>query len=210
MSLSLNEGEVFRSHPDPTCYVLEDGARRRIPDEDTLYIRYSDDMVKWLSQEEVDAVPRGPDYPSIRSYTPPSGPIGSAIQAALYGPEKKKLKVRDHEFNVKPMEISRNSGVTAAYGHISHHLSWRPDDQVHYEIVKERGVVKKIEMRINRGGLAPIAAPIVSALGAYFGGVAIPPDKVEAVARGLGAAVEGRWETVAEFLIAHIAIDPRL
>src|SRR4051794_40787766 len=109
MSLLLNEGEVIRSRTDPTCYLIENGARRRIPDKDTLFTRYSNDMVKRLSQEEVDAVPRGPDYPSIRSYRPPSGPIGKAIQAALYGPEKKKLKVRDHEFNIKPMELSRNS-----------------------------------------------------------------------------------------------------
>jgi hypothetical protein len=30
--------------------------------------------------------------------------MDAAIHAALYGPEKKKLKVYDHEFHVKPLE----------------------------------------------------------------------------------------------------------
>lgn len=31
----------------------------------------------------------------------------AAINAAIDGPEKKKLKVYDHEFNVKPAAMSR-------------------------------------------------------------------------------------------------------
>ena len=96
-----------------------------------------------------------------------------------------------------------------ATGHISHHLSWRPDDQIYYTVVKESGVVKKIDVRINRGGWAPIAAPVISALGAYYGGVAIPPDQVEEVGRRLGKILDGSWEAAVEFLIGRIAIDPR-
>ncbi|MGH9894819.1 MAG: hypothetical protein ACREA0_23140, partial [bacterium] len=55
-----------------------------------------------------------------------------AMKAAVEGPEVKKIKFEKHEFNVKPVKITggRVSGGVVK-GHISHHLSWRDDDQVH-------------------------------------------------------------------------------
>lgn len=129
-----------------------------------------------------------------------------ALDAALHGPERKKLKVYGHEFNVKPAEIVRSGSVVTANGQISHHLTLRPDDQVYYVIEKRNGVVTRIDRRINRGGLTRIAAPIISVLGGYFGGIAIPPDKIEAVGRTLGTVIDGSWESVADMIIANIAL----
>lgn len=129
-----------------------------------------------------------------------------AIDAALHGPERKKLKVYDHEFNVKPAEIVRAPGLIRANGQISHHLTWRRDDQVYYAIEKRNGVITGIDRRINRGGWAGIAAPFISALGAYFGGIVIPPGQIEAVGRKLGTLIDGSWESVADFIIANIAL----
>jgi hypothetical protein len=135
-----------------------------------------------------------------------AGPVESAMIAALVGPEHKKLKIFDHEFNVKPIsEIDSIAETTYISGQISHHLSWRRDDQVYYTIVKENGVVTSIDRKINRGGWAPILAPIVSAVGGYFG-VPIPPEQVEEVGRLLGNLVDGSWESVADYLIAQIAL----
>jgi hypothetical protein len=64
------------------------------------------------------------------------------IHAALYGPEVKKLKVYDHEFNVKPVERSRAGSRLIVSGQISHCLSLRPDDQVYYTIVLENAVIQ--------------------------------------------------------------------
>ncbi|MGQ7115332.1 hypothetical protein ACUOFC_59855, partial [Escherichia sp. TWPC-MK] len=49
------------------------------------------------------------------------------VQAALLGPEIKKLKIFDHEFNVKPAYISKLGNQTVVNGQISHHLSFRFD-----------------------------------------------------------------------------------
>ena len=104
------------------------------------------------------------------------------------------------------MERIKDGDKLTVNGYISHKLWFRPGDQIYYIIRKETGVIKAIEIKINRGGLAPIAAPVVSALGAYFGGVAIPPDEIEKVGRKLGELQDGKWETACQTLITEIAL----
>lgn len=135
-----------------------------------------------------------------------AGGLKEALKAALKGPQDKGIKLYDHGFNVKPVERIKDGDKLTVSGHMSHKLRWRPDDQIYYIIRKEKGVIKKVEIKFNRGGLAPIAAPFVSALGAYLGGVTVPPDEVEKVGRKLGALVDGKWETACQILIAEIAI----
>jgi hypothetical protein len=129
-----------------------------------------------------------------------------AMTAALQGPQKKKLKVFGHHFNVKPVEISREAARVTVNGHISHHLGWfRRDDQVYYLIVKEGDVIRKVERRIGRGGWAGLAAPIVAVVAAYFG-TPVPPGDVEKVARAIGSAVDGKWEAACDAIIANVAL----
>jgi hypothetical protein len=62
--------------------------------------------------------------------------LDAAIHAALKGPEKKKIKVARHEWNVKKIDITRDGGVLVVDGrsghHISHHRAWVPDDQIYF------------------------------------------------------------------------------
>ncbi|MGH0791337.1 hypothetical protein ACQVTU_27350, partial [Bacillus cereus] len=90
----------------------------------------------------------------------PMNNLDKAVQAALLGPEIKKLKVFDHEFNVKPAYISKLGNQTIVNGQISHHLSFRLDDQVYYRFVKEDGVIKNLEIKIDRGGWTKITARV--------------------------------------------------
>lgn len=131
--------------------------------------------------------------------------IERAMKAVFKGPEAKQLEVMDHEFNVKPASISRNGKRRTANGQISHHLSFRKDDQVYYTIVKEGDVVKTQEVRIARGGASPLVAPLISAASAYLG-KPVPPAQVEEVGRGMGKLIEGSWDEVAQLLVANVAI----
>lgn len=135
-----------------------------------------------------------------------AGPMESAMKAALKGPERKKLKVFDHRFNVKPVESVRDGARIIVNGHISHHLPFRPDDQVYYRIIKEGDKVIKVERNINQGGWAGIAAPIVAAVGTYLTGVPIPPNEVEKVGRAIGKAQDGSWEGACDAIIANVAL----
>jgi hypothetical protein len=135
-----------------------------------------------------------------------SGPIETAVQSALNGPEKKKIKIFDHEFNIKQVEIIREGDRIIASGQISHVLRFRRDDQVYYRIIKEGDKIIEVSRDINRGGFAGVAAPILAAGGSYFTGTPIPPDEVEKVFRALGNAVDGSWESAADFIISSIAL----
>ncbi|OTW49467.1 methyltransferase [Bacillus thuringiensis serovar silo] len=135
----------------------------------------------------------------------PMNNLDKAVQAALLGPEFKKLKVFDHEFNVKPAYISKLGNQTVVNGQISHHLSFRLDDQVYYRFVKEDGVIKNLEIKIDRGGWTKITAPIGAIIAQYFG-VPITPDLLSQIGQQLGALTDGKWEYASEAIVATIGL----
>ncbi|MGG0262774.1 methyltransferase [Bacillus mycoides] len=135
----------------------------------------------------------------------PMNNLDKAVQAALLGPEIKKLKVFDHEFNVKPAYISKKDNQTVVNGQISHHLSYRLDDQVYYRFVKENGEIKNLEIKIDRGGWTKITAPIGAIIAQYFG-VPVTPDLLSQIGQQLGALTDGKWEYTAEAIIAAIGL----
>ncbi|PEN85553.1 methyltransferase [Bacillus cereus] len=135
----------------------------------------------------------------------PMNNLDKAVQAALLGPEIKKLKVFDHEFNVKPAYISKLGNQTVVNGQISHHLSFRLDDQVYYRFVKEDGVIKNLEIKIDRGGWTKITAPIGAIIAQYFG-VPVTPDLLSQIGQQLGALTDGKWEYASEAIVAAIGL----
>ncbi|MDA2639141.1 methyltransferase [Bacillus cereus] len=135
----------------------------------------------------------------------PMNNLDKAVQAALLGPEIKKLKVFDHEFNIKPAYISKKDKQTVVNGQISHHLSYRLDDQVYYRFVKEDGVIKNLEIKIDRGGWTKITAPIGAIIAQYFG-VPITPDLLSQIGQQLGALTDGKWEYASEAIVAAIGL----
>jgi hypothetical protein len=137
----------------------------------------------------------------------PMNNLDKAVQNfALLGPEIKKLKVFDHEFNVKPAYISKLGNQTIVNGQmVSHHLSFRLDDQVYYRFVKEDGVIKNLEIKIDRGGWTKITAPIGAIIAQYFG-VPITPDLLSQIGQQLGALTDGKWEYASEAIVAAIGL----
>jgi len=131
----------------------------------------------------------------------------ASMEAGLYGPEKKKIDIYGHEFNVKPMRCSVvDKGTISCQGHISHHLSYRPDDQVYYTIVKEGNVIKEVTKSVDKGGAAPLLAPIASVIAQAYGIKGLTPEQATDVFQRLGRLLDGRWETSSDFIIANLAI----
>jgi hypothetical protein len=82
-----------------------------------------------------------------------------AMNAALQGPEVKKLKFEKHEFNVKPAKIERKDGNLQVSGQISHHLAWRDDDQFYYRfsVVSGKQVsIQDIDVDIDESILSKV------------------------------------------------------
>ncbi|MHA2890516.1 methyltransferase [Bacillus cereus] len=137
--------------------------------------------------------------------TIPMNNLDKAVQAAILGPEVKKLNVFNHEFNIKPAYISKVGNKTVVNGQISHHLSYRLDDQVYYRFIKENEEVKNIEIKIDRGGWIKITAPISAIIAQYFG-IPITPDLLSQIGQQLGSVVDGKWEYAAEAIVAAVGL----
>ena len=74
-----------------------------------------------------------------------------AMTAAFGSKEIKKLKIKGHEFNVKPVSTTNNGGTVTVKGQISHHLTLRDDDQVYYSFtVRADGTVESFDVNIEK------------------------------------------------------------
>jgi hypothetical protein len=95
-----------------------------------------------------------------------------AVQAAVKGPEAKKIKFGSHEFNVKPVSVSATrAGGKRVKGQISHCLAWRDDDQYHYEFGVFAGqevTINQVEVSIDGSFMNKILGDLIDALKEWF------------------------------------------
>lgn len=143
--------------------------------------------------------------------------LEKALKAIFKGPEIKKLKIEKHEFNFKPIEIIRKNGrifVNGNDGHqISHHLRFRPDDQVFYEFeVSSDGKIENVEIKISEGSeklkrwldKADEAIILITALVGSLGAKSDAAEElIKQVATGNAEGLlNGGWRGEAMFVIA--------
>jgi hypothetical protein len=142
--------------------------------------------------------------------------LAAAIHAALKGPEKKKIKIARHEFNVKPVMITRrDDGSIVVDGgdghHISHHISVSPDDQVYFSVTKRPdGTLEPWEPKIEKW--VPWIPELISVLTTAYAiakatGVLKADGGVEeAILEDTAKLLDGTWKGEAKFLIANIVL----
>ena len=132
------------------------------------------------------------------------------VNAALHGPEAKQVRALDHEFDCKPVKkISIAEGTTHYSGHLSHHLTLRPNDEVYYEFKVIDGVLKEesIKTTIDGGGAGWVVGYALTAVAGYVG-VPIPPKIGTSAWDTIAREVSGRdWNHVASGLIAAISVQ---
>ncbi|WP_439328625.1 methyltransferase [Bacillus cereus] len=134
--------------------------------------------------------------------------LETAVNAALHGPEVKKIKIFDHEFNVKPIEVvNLGEGKQYVTGQISHHLSFRPDDQLYYNFTVQDGKVTGTpQYHIDRGGFTPFAAPLLSIIAAY-NGIPVNPNDLNAIGQQIGKVIDGSWEHAAQSIATVVSLS---
>ena len=133
-------------------------------------------------------------------------PIQTALQAALEGPETKRLKVYGHHWNVKPAHVRREGSRVVVEGQISHNVEWTPDDQFFYEFVFEQGELAKKNVHFEEDGWGEIAGPVATAVGAYFG-KPIPPDAVGEIGNTIENIAHGDWKNAIQKLAVRIGME---
>jgi hypothetical protein len=136
-------------------------------------------------------------------------PLETCVKAAIRGPEKKFQRVHGHEFHCKPVQsVSLPGGAKKISGQLSHHLTWRPDDQVYYEFVMRNGtiVANTMKTKIKHSETLTAIAYAGTIVGTYFG-VPIPPQAAEGVLRKIsGVAIARGWEEAAEIIVSTVAL----
>ncbi|MAG56527.1 MAG: hypothetical protein CMJ83_09575 [Planctomycetes bacterium] len=149
--------------------------------------------------------------PMLAGTAPAQGPSAKARERAMKalfgGPKVKKLRLRGHQFNIYPAKIQKRGSQVVMSGRMSHHLRWRPDDQITYRIVKRNGVVTSMKVKINRGGFAKLA-------GRYWKYLKLLNPKTALVKKGtvvstmrkLGRLVDGNWGSASSYILATAAL----
>lgn len=126
--------------------------------------------------------------------------LRKATRAAISGPET-KVKINGHEFVVKQASVSTKGNVISYRGTISHQLSFRPDDQMYYTILKSEGQVVSVRYTISRGGLAPIVGTIAANLGPKYAS-----DGLESFLSSLGKQMDGSWESAGKLIVTSVSL----
>lgn len=136
--------------------------------------------------------------------------LSQCVMAALYGPEKKSLKIFDHEFHCKPVaQVALSGGGTQFAGQLSHALRFRPDDQLYYQFVIQNGVLvtDSLKIRIKEGGFDDIAGLAGQAVAAYYG-VQVSPEQAATYWDKAAKSVVGRgWNEVADNIISIVSVE---
>lgn len=145
----------------------------------------------------------------------------NAIRAALAGPGVEKIKISEpnssetHEFNIKPVSYRVLNGETTVYGQLSHHLTFRKDDQIWFAFKKNGRtttptVAQKMVVEKEEGGAIStitMLKPVGVAIGAYFGVDAGKYfDMINNHSNDLDFVdLDGDWEKAAENFIQELA-----
>jgi hypothetical protein len=133
--------------------------------------------------------------------------LDQMVDAALHGPELRKVKYVLHEFHIhKAKIIDRVTGITRIEGQISHYLLFRPDEQFHYVIEKQKGKITKVEFQIDREKLTPHTGKLAKQIPSE----SVAQRDLGAVLRKLTERLDGSWEAEAELIAYAIAlrVDP--
>ena len=135
----------------------------------------------------------------------------NCVDAVLYGPEAKKVKVIRPKFDCKPLKKIRISEGTVHYsGHLSHHLPARPNDEVKYQFKIVNGVLKEDSIKTTvdvHGGWGKAVGHVVSSLGTYLG-LPISPKISSSLWDTIAREISGEdYKDVASALVAAIAVQ---
>lgn len=136
-----------------------------------------------------------------------SSNVEIALAAAFHGPEQTKLRIFDHEFNIKKMERIVSGVTTIAHGQISHCLANRIDDQIYYDIAVVNGRVTMLNRQIERGGWSRIWAAIAPFVSSLSNVEAFNDQRITEAITDTEGFLNGQWLGVVDYLLGLFAIQ---
>ena len=127
----------------------------------------------------------------------------AVLESSWSQSKDRRVKFEGHEFNCKRQDIRSNGdGSFTVSGQLSHMLRLRDDDQLYFSFTTDYCTGKarpgSLKVRLNRGGLAPIAGTI----GRFFG-----ERDFERSWRRAAQDWDGKWEGAAATLIGYMGAN---
>jgi hypothetical protein len=147
--------------------------------------------------------------------------FGKAMTAALDGPEKKKVKFRNHDFHIRPIKRTPNGNGVHVDGHLFHQLTARPDDKILYSFDLVNGRTQNLEIRFEKGidklvkavrEAVEIASVVIKTVGEAGDNADALPGSIprsKPATDTLKLLADDGWKAESRFLIANIAVRVR-
>lgn len=112
-----------------------------------------------------------------------------------------------HRFTIKRVDTSDiNKAAHTITGKIVRHNKGGKDDEVAYRIVKEKGAITEILLKVNGGDWQALSADMTAALGGHKQGKPMTNDEQNAAEQAMYKAAGGSWQKAAEYLVARIGV----
>jgi hypothetical protein len=148
--------------------------------------------------------------------------FGQAMDAALDGPERKHVKFRNHDFQIRPIKKTPNGNGVHVQGHMFHQLALRPDDKILYSFDVRNGQTENLDITFESGldKLVKIVVKVVEVAAKVIETVGQGDEKSDAVPGSIPRTepaagtekellVNAGFKAEARFLIANIAVRVR-
>ncbi len=138
-----------------------------------------------------------------------AGGVECAIRESLQSKNLLGMPIEayHHQFTIKPVEATDVAKSTHTItGTIVHHHKEAKDDQVAYRIVKEKGTIKEVSLRLNDGKWEALSPQMMSALGGHLTGKAMTTKEQDTATDAIYNAGRGTWRNAVECLIARIGV----
>ena len=138
-----------------------------------------------------------------------AGGLECAIEEALSSKSLFGTPVEafNHRFTIRPVETSdiKKSSHTIT-GTIVRHNKGTKDDQVAYRIVKEKGAIKEVFLKVNGDEWQTLSPAMTTALGDHTKGKPMSNDEQNAAAQAMYKVGGGSWQQAVEYLVARIGV----
>lgn len=146
-----------------------------------------------------------------------AGKLEDAVyKAVVLEKQTKKVKASGgHHFNIKPVKAVRTAEGYLVKGQLSHHLSYRKDDQYFYTMrVSRTGTIIDLKEKVNRGGITSVlkqlpVGDLIKAKTKSKVKVDKKTSKEAIVAAGkwLGRHIDGKWELSARKVAVTVGLQ---
>lgn len=134
--------------------------------------------------------------------------VDYAVRSALNGGGGTRIRVCGDYFYIKGITSKHVEGSKVKLeGRIEHHLTWRFDDKIYYQVELNNNEITDLKLKFEAGGLSKIAGPVLGYIAKIIPGGVITGGMLGDVYETLGNHLDAGWKRASGTLISAMAIQ---